>query len=245
MLCTNSSIACIQSQRVELTCVDLVRSFAVDNAAAPKPADPFLSLSRDHASAHEDEDTSDVAEKVKKRHKMIQDQLINLISKAYAIGHIGLDIGLNYTTEDYVYGVTMEKTGTPPVSQKYRLLLIKKEHLAENSFLSELNRGTPESERKMQELMGADCNEGYKHYKQDRLKKLQTLRKLYDSETRTNKKRLFLVGEVKIAVPIPGGARDRDGKIANIEEKMEKMQAAQEQMQTTQNEILKILRQRS
>ena len=82
-----------------------------------KPAqyDPFVSLSergRDPPPAPLQRALSEGGRGDRKRergrelkaHKMVSDQLINLISAPYAVGHIGKDMGLQYSTREYVWG---------------------------------------------------------------------------------------------------------------------------------------------
>ena len=66
-------------------------------------------------------------------HKMFCDQIVNRISSSFSDGHLGLDNRLQYITQTYVWGVTMEKRDAnkrekvnSTMSLKYRVLLIRK-----------------------------------------------------------------------------------------------------------------------
>lgn len=155
--------------------------------------DPFVSLSRSGRDGQISESTSQADSEKRKRirqyHSMIVDQLRNLISAPYAIGHIGKDLGLQYITREYVWGVTMERRDAdgmevPDSSLKTRILLIQKE------VLDRIDDHEP------------DAGEGDNI--KDRWKRLQKLRELWEEEG-PDGTRCFLVGSTKITVAKPGG----------------------------------------
>ena len=85
-----------------------------DVATAPKHFDPFISLSLVHASfvpSSSAQIPNKPPNSCQRAHRMIDNQLINLISKKHAIGHVGADNGLNYMPVSYYWGLTMEKVG--------------------------------------------------------------------------------------------------------------------------------------
>jgi hypothetical protein len=108
-----------------------------------------------------------------------------------AQGHLGNDLRLQYATQKFVWGLTMEKRDTDVLSQKYRVLLIRHDFLLELTSLDD------------QKIVGTG-HPGYLSYKRDRLEKLRTMRALYTSGRA--REGLFLVGEVSIAVQCPGGS---------------------------------------
>ena len=115
-----------------------------------------------------------------------------MISSKYATGHIGVDLGLNFVTHKYVWGVTFEKRDTAEVSRKFRVLLINADFL---EHVDQIN---------VDLLVGAG-QDGYSSYRRDRFSKLLTLRELWKNMSEAKGKALFLVGELEIAVPSPGG----------------------------------------
>ena len=121
-----------------------------------------------------------------------RDQIINQISSKYATGHIGVDLGLNFVAHKYVWGVTFEKRETAEMSRKFRVLLVQAD------FLEHIDKVS------VDRLVGAG-QDGYSTYRRDRFSKLKTLRVLWKNMDEAKGKALFLVGELEIAVPSPGG----------------------------------------
>eukprot|EP01048_Picozoa_sp_COSAG05_P006500 COSAG05_NODE_423_length_9941_cov_241.298821_4_plen_1929_part_00 len=208
-----------------------------DNVSTPKQFDPFVSLSQgnieisDGRSGNDGGGASNVSnglvirrstEKSAKAHRRIRDQLVNVISKGFSTGHIGLDNGLQYKTERYVYGLTFEKRNTPHISQKYRVLLVKKSHLEGPGLL---RAGHVSKGAELNMLMGEHCEPRYANYKKDRLKKLQTLSQLYERDP-TGEKQLYLVGDVSVVVPCPGGEKAAAASVnQQVEDKVDKLTA--------------------
>ena len=165
----------------------------------PAEFDPFVSLSSSgrvgpipEASPAGRDDLYEKGRRARQYHSMIVDQLKNVISAPYAVGHIGKDMRLQYMTREYVWGVTMEKRGAngnevPDSSLKTRILLIQKE------FLEHIDDHEPDD--------SADDNV------RDRWLRLQKLRELWEAEGHLSNDdaRCFLVGSTKITVAKPGG----------------------------------------
>lgn len=168
-----------------------------------KPAqfDPFVSLSssgrvgpipKSPTTAVGDE-MHEKGKRARQYHGMIVDQLTNLISAPYAIGHIGKDLRLQYMTREYVWGVTMERRDAngnevPSSSLKTRILLIQKE------VLERIDDYEPDASEEDDNI-------------RDRWLRLQKLRDLWEAERQRSPDdtRCFLVGSTKITVAKPGG----------------------------------------
>ena len=139
-----------------------------DSDEGPGQYDPFVSLSRRGRQGADAEETEDAeaGSQGQKFHKMVTDQLKNVISAPYAVGHIGRDMGLQYSTYEYVWGVTYERRDVPKISQKARVLLVRRDVLEQIGQV-DAAKVVPDS-----------GNPGYDRYRRDRLKKLQMLREL-------------------------------------------------------------------
>ena len=171
---------------------------------------------------------------MKATYDVCKDQIVNLISSAAgATGHVGIDQGLQYREESYVWGLTMEKVGTKINSQKFRILLIRQNFLSaiggdlenfDDEFeiddtstsmgaplpraASRTSTGAGVRSSHKSELMRSKSRKvvpgqsGYHKYKKDRWDKLMTLKRLRENEVAGS--RLFLIGEISIAVAQPG-----------------------------------------
>ena len=199
-----------------------------DEGNTPAEYDPFVSLSKtgrdkplpsglERAGTGEQE----THENERKHHQMVSDQLKNLISAPYAVGHIGKDMGLQYSTHEYVWGVTYERRdsdGIPieEVSRKARVLVVRKdvlERIHELDVKKMIGDGQVGYSkyvldpvcfvytcRRLIDLLN-DCR-----YRRDRWERLKTLQRLYAAEKAAGKeKRCFLVGSIMITVAKPGG----------------------------------------
>jgi hypothetical protein len=166
--------------------------------------DPFISLSRSGRRGKIPEPQGDKdggyekGQRAREHHGHIIDQLTNLISAPYAIGHIGKDMGLQYSTREYVWGVTYERRDAdgnevPDVSLKARILLIQKD------VLDRIEDGRIEPDASEDDDSSRD--------RRDRWQRLKTLRALWEADQKASpkEKRCFLVGKTSITVAKPGG----------------------------------------
>ena len=101
----------------------------------------------------------------KRVHRQLNDQLLNVFSSMFGVGFIadslcGADAVAN---SEYVFGLTHEKRGTEMANQKYRCLLIRRDHL---ELLATVEEGGG------CEYEGDAVGQGYARYRHGSLRKM-------------------------------------------------------------------------
>ena len=138
----------------------------------PEEVAPFLSLSVIKVGI-----MSSVKGFFKNVVKKCRDQVVNRISSMFGLGYVALDLGIEVTSAEYIFGVTYEKQ-TDLRNRKVRILLMRKDQLEE--LVKKRNNNVMfEHERELAKTPDLTTSGNYHSYAKDRMEHLLKMFEFY------------------------------------------------------------------